>query len=118
MSKITKMSKITEVREIHFSRLERKGKYIVETENGIYKGQYFTQPLYTFPYIVLTFVTSIKNGKKYKFHEVIFDEQDKYYDATEYITHIKQKAIYAREQMESRALDKILKRVVNEHFQW
>jgi len=115
---MTEMTEITEVKEIHFSRLKRKGKYIVETENGIYTGQYFTQPPYTFPYIVLTFVTCIKNGKKYELSDALFNKTDKFYDATQYITHIKKNAIYARQNMEARALDKILKRVVNEHFQW
>jgi hypothetical protein len=43
-----------------------------------------------------------------------FDRDDTFYDAEE----IREKAQQARQQMESRALNKILKRVVNEEFQW
>jgi hypothetical protein len=105
---------------IHSSRLVRKRIYIVETQNGIYKGLYLTQPRFSlqFPYIVLKFVTSTKNGKKYKFPEAIFDRQDTFYNAEEYINEIKNKGKHAREQMELRALDKILKNLVNDEFKW
>jgi hypothetical protein len=108
----------TKPRPVHYTNLERKGKYIVETKNGIYKGQYFTQPKYTFPYIVLTFVTFIKDDKMYKIPESIFEKEDIFYDAEEYIHKIKKDAREARQQMEMRALDKILKGVVNEEFHW
>ena len=107
-----------EMKPTHFSNLERKGKYIVKTENGIYKGIYLTQPLYFFPDNVLSFVTQNENRKKYKFHEALFQENDIFYDAEEYINEIKEHAKKARQQMESRALDKILKGVVNDEFQW
>ena len=112
------LSTSTKLRSIHYTNLERKGKYIVETMNGIYTGQYFTQPKYHFPYIVLTFVTFRKNGTLYKVREAIFDKQDTFYDAEEYIHKIKEDAREARQKMESRALDKILKGVVNETFYW
>lgn len=109
---------MAELKSIHSSNLERKGEYIVETSNGIYKGQYFTQPKYDFPYIVLTFVTCRKNGTMYSVSEAIFEKQDKFYDAKEYIHKIKKDANKARQQMELRALNQILKRVVNETFHW
>jgi hypothetical protein len=109
---------MSELRPIHYTNLERKGKYIVKTENGIYKGIYLTQPLYFFPYIVLSFVTKNVNGKKYKLHEALFQENDIFYDAEEYINEIKEHAKKAIQQMESRALNKILKGVVNDEFQW
>ena len=109
---------MSQLRSIHYTNLERKGKYIVKTENGIYKGQYFTQPQYYFPYIVLTFVTCKKNGTMYSLSEAIFDKQDTFYNAEEYINEIKENARKARQQMELRALNKILKGVVNEMFQW
>jgi len=98
----------------------RKEKYVVHTQNGIYKGLYLTQPRFSlqFPYIVLKFVTSTKNGKKYKFPEVIFDRHDIFYHAEDYIDQIKNKAKKAREQMELRALNKILKGIINDEFQW
>ena len=107
-----------EMKPTHFSNLERKGKYIVKTENGLYKGIYLTQPLYFFPYIVLSFVTKNENGKKYKFHEALFQENDIFYNAKEYIHNIKENARKAKQQMETRALDKILKGLVNDEFQW
>ena len=69
-------------------------------------------------YIILTFVTCRKNGKLYSLSEAIFDKQYTFYDAEEYINKIKEDAREARQQMETRALDKILKTVVNEEFQW
>lgn len=51
---------------------------------------------------------SINGNKKH------FFEYDKYYDVAE----IKKNAIHVRKNMEQRALDKILKRIVNEEFQW
>jgi hypothetical protein len=98
--------------------LERKEKYIVKSENGIYKGLYLSQPRYYFPYIVLKFVTKNENGKMYNIPEAIFDKEDTFYDAEKYINKIKDMAKNARKNMEARALDKILKRVVNETFHW
>lgn len=53
------------------------------------------------------------NNKKY-----MFSECDYYYYADLFICQIKRNANTAREEMEERALDKILKKVVNEEFQW
>jgi hypothetical protein len=43
-----------------------------------------------------------------------FYEEDYYYDPEK----IKENAQQAREEMEQRALNIILKRLVNEHFEW
>jgi hypothetical protein len=51
---------------------------------------------------------SINGDNKY------FFEYDTYYD----VEQIKKNATQARKNMEQRALDKILKRIVNEEFQW
>lgn len=107
-----------DIKPIHYSNLERKGIYIVETDKGIHKGMYLTQRIFSIPYIVLSQVSSIKNGTKYKCPEALFDKEDKFYDASKYINEIKKKANHAREKMESRALDKILKGIVNETFNW
>ena len=53
------------------------------------------------------------NNKKF-----IFNECDSYYHVEVFICEIKRIAEKARQQMEHRALKKILKRVVNEDFQW
>lgn len=109
-----------EVTPIHYTNLERKKIYIVKKENRIYKGRYFTQTQRTFifPYIILTNVTLIKNGEKYKIPDVLFDREDTFYDGVKYINQIKDNARNARQQMETRALNKILKGIVNETFQW
>ncbi len=105
---------------IHYTNLERKGVYVVKKENKIYKGTYFTQRRRTFifPYIILTHVTLIKNGEKYKIPEALFDKEDIFYDEAIYMNKIKDNARKARDQMESRALNKILKGIINETFQW
>ena len=107
-----------DIKPIHYSNLERKGIYIVETDKGIYKGMYLSQYRFSipFPYIVLSQVSSTKNGTKYKCPEALFDKEDKFYDAEKYINEIKNKANHSRQQMESRALDKILKGIVNENI--
>jgi hypothetical protein len=51
--------------------------------------------------------------KKLKFH-IEFDREDTFYDVEE----IKENAQKARQRMEHRALNMILKKVVNETFQW
>jgi hypothetical protein len=53
------------------------------------------------------------NNKKY-----MFNDCDYYYEVYLFIGQIKHRAENAREQMEERALEKILKKVVNEDFQW
>ena len=53
------------------------------------------------------------NNKKYKFTEF-----DYYYDVKEFKCELKRKAEKARQQMEHRSVNIILKRLVNEEFQW
>jgi len=53
------------------------------------------------------------SNKKYKFTEF-----DYYYNIEEFECEIKRMAQNARQQMEQRTLDKILKRIVNEEFEW
>lgn len=116
----TKTIVLMDLKPIHWTNLERKGVYIVDTPNGLYKGMYLTQPRvgHVFPYIILKFVTSNKNGKKYKFAESLFDRHDTFYDAEKYINEINNKSKQARHQMETRALNMILKKLVNETFEW
>ena len=111
---------IMDLKPIHWTNLERKGVYIVDTPNGLYKGIYLTQPRFSreFPYIILKFVTSNKNGERYKFVESLFDRHDIFYHAEHYINEINNKSKQARQQMETRALNIILKKLVNEHFEW
>uniref|UniRef100_A0A6C0D0A5 Uncharacterized protein n=1 Tax=viral metagenome TaxID=1070528 RepID=A0A6C0D0A5_9ZZZZ len=53
------------------------------------------------------------NNKKY-----MFNDCDYYYEVHLFIDQIKRRAENARQQMEKRSLNMILKRVVNEEFQW
>jgi hypothetical protein len=53
------------------------------------------------------------NNKKYKFNEC-----DYYYDVKPFKKEIKRIAEKARQQMEQRTLNMILKRLINENFQW
>ena len=109
-----------ELTSIHYTNLERKRIYVVKKENRIYKGTYFMQRrrAFIFPYIILTHVTLMKNGEKYKIPDALFDREDIFYDEVIYINKIKDNAKKAKQQMEARALDRILKGIVNEEFQW
>jgi hypothetical protein len=67
-------------------------------------------------------VVSIMIFRKKSIHTMImtyysFYEEDYYYD-TERIKQIRDNAQQAREQMEERSLNTILKKLVNEHFEW
>jgi len=53
------------------------------------------------------------NNKKY-----MFSSNDYYYEVEIFICQIKHNAENARKQMEQRSLDMILKRLVNEEFDW
>lgn len=100
---------------LHWTNLSRKQKYIVETKNGIYMGTFLTQRMdERFPYIVLTFVK--KDG--ICIPEALFNKCDIFYNASEYLKYKKQRADLARQMMETRALNKILKKLVNENFEW
>jgi hypothetical protein len=104
---------------IHWSYLERKRVYIVVTKCGIYKGMYLTQPRSNnFIYIILSHVSVHKRGNLYLLPDALFNREDTYYDAEDYINKIKQNAINARQQMETRSLKIILHKLVNETFEW
>lgn len=82
----------------------KKGKqYIIKHHDTgkIYRGAF-------------DFMTSImvimKNGDK----KIQFMYDDDFYD----VEDIREKGLKARLAMEQRALDKILKRIVNENFEW
>jgi hypothetical protein len=102
---------------IHSSNLIKNNIYIVRTEHGIYKGIYLKQPT-NFPYIILSNVISIQYGKKYKFPEKLFYNEELFYCGKTFMNIIKDKSNKAKQQMETRALNKILKRLINEDFQW
>lgn len=90
----------------------KEGKqYIVETQKGFYKGTYKTPDTYI-PYIILYNVTKNEN----KMAQVLFYRTDKFYDADEYIKELKYRALKAQMSMEKRALNEILRQLVDENY--
>ena len=86
-------------------------QYIVETRNGFYKGTYKKPEMYI-PYVILYNVTKDKT----KMTEVIFYREDTFYDAEQYIKQLKYKAQQARDSMEKRALNEILRQLIDENY--
>jgi len=92
-----------------------KNKIQVKIYSGIYYGDYYTSNQYLFgdvgitnkPYNVKYIVKPLK----------IFTLTEKYIKLKE-IKQILEKSERAKENMEQRALNIILKRLINEEFQW
>lgn len=84
-------------------RLKKGKQYIIKHHDTgkIYRG--------TFDFMTSIMVI-MKNGDK----KIQFMYDDDFYD----VEDIKEKGRKARETMEQRALDKILKKIVNENFEW
>jgi hypothetical protein len=86
-------------------------EYIVETYHGFYKGTY-KKPVMAIPYVILYNVTKDKT----KNAQAIFYREDKFYDAEQYIAQLKYKAKQARDSMEKRALNEILRQLIDENY--
>jgi len=86
-------------------------EYIVETRKGFYKGTY-KKPEMAIPYVILY------NVKKdhIKMSQVIFYREDTFYDAEDYIQKLKYKAQQAQQSMEKRALNEILRQLIDENY--
>ena len=108
-----------------FPRLTLGKIYVAETKNkNIYIGTYtefIRDPQYGYVmYYILDNVTnyysfgSKKNKPEKIKSDVFFSSTDTFYDLEEIIENGKK----ARQNMEQRSLDIILKRLLNEHFQW
>lgn len=69
-------------------------QYIVESRHGFYKGTYKKSEM-AIPYVILYNVTKDQT----KMSELIFYREDKFYDAEQYIKHLKYKAHQARDSM-------------------
>lgn len=92
----------------------KEGKqYIIETRNGFYKGTYKKPETYI-PYIILYNVT--KN--QIKMAQTFFYSTDKFYDAEEYIKELKYRASQAQMSMEKRALNEILRQLIDENMDY
>jgi hypothetical protein len=76
---------------------------MIINNNIIYRGTFIQITCFT------VLIKSIKNSEEQQ-----FKHYDKFYD----IADIKFKANKARRDMEKRSLDTILKRIINENFEW
>lgn len=87
----------------HPQRLYKGKEYIiVKADNGkIYRGTY-------------TNTKGILIGMKVGWYEHLFMYYDDFYD----LEYIRLNAKNARQAMEQRSLDIVLKKIVNENFQW
>jgi hypothetical protein len=102
-------------RPIKFWNLEPGKEYFIQRDDELYKSKsklIFSSlhgPRHFHDFGSSESVWFIKRG----FH-IEFERDDIFYDAEE----IKENGQKAKQQMERRALIKILKRLVNEHFEW
>jgi len=86
-------------------------QYIVDTPYGFYKGTY-KKPEMAIPYVILYNVTKDKT----KMAQMFFYREDKFYDASQYITRLKYNAQQAQQSMEKRALNEILRQLIDENY--
>jgi hypothetical protein len=109
----------TYVVEIPYHTFTRyNGKRYTAFGKGIYKGEYAKGPGHYYlwdvhVYLRGTSITFHRNDVNY-LCALLLNQSDTFYDLEE----IKDNAKRARQQMEQRSLNMILKRVVNEEFQW
>ena len=94
------------------------GKKYTAFGKGIYKGEYAKGPNYYYLWDVTVYLrgTNIKfvrNDVDY-LGALLLHSSNIFYDWEE----IREKSKRARQQMEQRALNKILKSLVNENFEW
>ena len=86
-------------------------EYVVETRHGFYKGTY-KKPEMAIPYVILYNVKKDDTN----IPQVIFYREDKFYDAEDYINKLKYKARQAQQSMEKRALNEILRQLIDENY--
>jgi hypothetical protein len=109
----------TYVVEIPYHTFTRyNGKRYTAFGKGIYKGEYAKGPRHYFlwdvtVYLRNTNITFTREDEDY-LGALSLDTKDIFYDWEE----IREKSKRARQQMEQRSLNMILKRLVNEEFQW
>ena len=84
-------------------RLKKGKEYIIKHHDTgkIYRGTF---------HIVTSIMVIMKNGDK----KIQFMYDDDFYD----VEDIREKSRKAKQDMEKRALDIILKKIVNENFEW
>lgn len=104
------------IQMISCRKLQPGKEYYIQTYEDIYfKGMIFEDYQTSFELArSVDFYTDIHMIFTRGTYYYLFREQDSYYDAEK----IRDNAEEARKQMEQRALNMILKRVVNEMFEW
>ena len=97
---------------ISYTQLVPGKEYYIQTYDTLilFKGMIFND----YQRAIDTDVININMNFTRATYRHLFFEEDYYYDAE----IIREKAQQAREKMEQRALNMILKRLVNEHFEW
>lgn len=98
---------------IKFWNLEQGREYFIERNGQRYKYKLIFSSLHG-PSHFHDFGSSESAWFIHKGFHIEFERHDKFYDAEE----IKENAEKARQQMECRALNKILKQIINETFDW
>ena len=100
---------------IHINNLVYNKRYCIETQknivNAIFMGSYNDKHLYFSEF--KCYNRKIKHG----IFVLYIHNNFKYYDYNN-VEEIREKSKRARQQMEQRSLNMILKRLVNEEFQW
>lgn len=93
-------------------------RYALESEKYIYTGIYTGKIRDNYGYFLCLFSDVIKKNKRGQSKKIqgvsYFSQEYTFYD----IEEIRKKAKMARQSMEQRSLDIVLKKVVNETFQW
>jgi hypothetical protein len=101
------------VRLIKFWNLEPGREYFIERNGQRYKDKVIFSSLHG-PRHFHDFGSSESAWFIHRGFNIEFERDDEFYDVEE----IKEKAQKARQQMECRALNQILKQIVNETFEW
>ena len=101
------------IRPIKFWNLEPGREYFIQRHDQRYKSKLIFSSLHG-PRHFHVFGSSESVWFLHRGFNIEFDREDTFYDAEE----IKENAQKARQQMENRALNQILKRIVNETFEW
>jgi hypothetical protein len=100
-------------RPINFWNLEPGREYFIQRYNELYKYKVIFSSLHG-PRHFHDFGSSESAWFIHRGFNIEFDREDTFYDAEEIIMNAQK----ARQQMESRALNQVLKQIVNETFEW
>ena len=100
-------------RPIKFWNLEPGKEYFIQRDDKLYHHKVIFSSLHG-PRHFHDFGSSESAWFIHRGFNIEFDREDTFYDAEEIIMNAQK----ARQQMESRALNQVLKQIVNETFDW